>query len=109
MILKQRGKMTSKEFIQEWQECEFGQYLQENFGLTLDEYEQIKWELEMIQWDEEYKYWAYDYFINYLKSGHYAALVLNERFKIDSFNFNEILKKGDILEALEEFWYNIFS
>lgn len=47
--------MTSKEFIQEWQECEFGQYLQENFGLTLDEYEQIKWELEMIQRDEEYK------------------------------------------------------
>lgn len=100
--------MTLKEFIQEWQKCEFRQYLHENYHLTLDEYEWIKLELERMQWDEECKYWTYDYFINCLKSGHPAALVLNERFKIDSFNFNEILKKGEILEALEEFCYNIF-
>lgn len=100
--------MTLNDFFQLWEECEFKQYLQENHRLTLDEYEQMQWELRMLRWDEEYSYVCYNYFIDYLQSGHLAALVLNERCKIDSFHFNAIFKKGEILEALEEFWYNLF-
>lgn len=98
--------MTLNDFLKFWEECKFKEYLREKCHLSLDEYEQIKYDLQMIEWDEFFDELFYDEFMNYLEKGNLAAITLNERLKIDTFTFKEILKNGEILEELREFWSN---
>lgn len=96
--------MTINEFLKLWEQCEFKEYLREKCHISLDEYEQIKYDLRMMKWDRFWDEFVYDEFMNYLKKGNLAAATLNERLKIDTFAFKEILKNGEILEELREFW-----
>lgn len=92
--------MTLNDFLKFCEECEFKEHLREKCHISLDEYEQIKYDLQMMEWDEFF----YDEFMNHLEKGNLAATTLNERLKIDTFTFKEILKNGEILEELREFW-----
>lgn len=91
----------------EWQKCEFEQYLQENFGLTLEEYDDIeqtsferKLNMEWYKWHIEE---CIENFLEKLRYGCPVATKLNERFNLSDLTVDEILESDEILDELESY------
>ena len=93
--------MTTKEFIEAWNECEFDAFLREK-GVSRAEYNEIIGEITA---ERRWLKFQYDYFMRHLEEKDKCAVRLNEHYALDRVRFNELIWCDEKVAVLKEFWY----
>ena len=94
--LKERTKMTLKEFVKVWKKCKnndelnkLNDELREKYGVDMFEFDEIEREVKDLKWQEPWHFMIFDYFLDELHSINYNALIIDERFKLGNSKFKE--------------------